>query len=48
MRTAFFVLILANVVLFAYFWTSARNDTRGEAYIVAQQLNPDKIRLIAP
>jgi len=48
MRTVFFLLILANVALFAYFWTSARDDAQGEAYIVAQQLNPDKIRLLAP
>src|SRR5450756_968472 len=46
MRTAFFVLVLANVALFAYFWTGAGDDAKGEAQIIAQQLNPEKIRLL--
>jgi hypothetical protein len=46
MRTAFFVLVLANVALFAYFWTGAGDEAKGEAQIIAQQLNPEKIRLL--
>lgn len=46
MRTAFFLLVLANVALFAYFWTGG-GEAKGEAHIIAQQLNPEKIRLLA-
>ncbi len=48
MRTVFFVLVLANVALFAYFWRGAGDEAKGEAQIIAQQLNSDKIRLLAP
>jgi len=48
MRTAFFVLLLANVAFFAYFWAGAAGEANGDAQIVGQQLNPEKIRLLAP
>ncbi len=48
MRTVFFALVLVNVALFAYFWTGARDEAKGDAQIIAQQLNPEKIRLLAP
>lgn len=47
MRTVFFVLLLANVALFAYFWTGAGGEAKGEAQIIAQQLNAEKIRPLA-
>ena len=48
MRTVFFVLVLINVALFAYFWSGAGDDAKGEAQIIAQQLNPEKIRVLVP
>ncbi len=48
MRTAFFILALANVVFFAYAWIGVGMDASGDAHIVGQQLNPEKIRLLAP
>jgi len=48
MRTAVFILALANVVFFAYSWVGAHAEAGGDAQIVGQQLNPEKIRLLAP
>ena len=48
MRTAFFILFLANAALFAYYWTDAGAEAKGEAQIIAQQLYPEKIRVLAP
>jgi hypothetical protein len=48
MRTVFFVLLLANVVFFAYGWFGGGAEANGEAQIIGQQLNPEKIRLLAP
>lgn len=48
MRTAFFILALANVVFFAYALVGGGMDASGDAHIVGQQLNPEKIRLLAP
>ena len=48
MRTVFFLLALANAAFFAYSWTGAAAEGGGDAQIVGQQLNPDKIRLLAP
>jgi len=47
-RTVFFVLALANVVFFAYSWAGGGAVASGDAQIVGQQLNPEKIRLLAP
>jgi hypothetical protein len=47
MRTAFLVLLLANVAFFAYARFGA-NEAGGETQILAQQLNPEKIKLLAP
>ncbi len=48
MRTAFFMLALANVVFFAYAWLGSSGDAGVDAHITGQQLNPEKIRLLAP
>ena len=48
MRTAFFMLLLANVAFFAYAWLGAGAEASGDAHLLAQQLNPEKIRLLAP
>ena len=48
MRTAFFVLLLANVAFFAYARLGAGADASGDAHLLAQQLNPEKIRVLAP
>jgi hypothetical protein len=47
-RTAFFVLALANVALFAYSWMGGGAEASSDAQIVGQQLNPAKIRLLEP
>jgi hypothetical protein len=46
MRTVFFILLLANVSFFAYAWLSTGAEANGDAQIVAQQLNREKIRLL--
>jgi hypothetical protein len=48
MRTVFFILALANVAFFAYSWAGGGAEANGDAQIVGQQLNPEKIRLLAP
>jgi hypothetical protein len=47
-RTAFFILLLANVAFFGYFRLGGGAEAGGEAQIIGQQLNPEKIRLLAP
>lgn len=48
MRTFFFILLLANAAFFAYSWMGGGAEANVDAQIVAQQLNPGKIRLLAP
>lgn len=48
MRLAFFILLLANGVFFAYAWFGPGALANGDARIIGQQLNPQKIRLLAP
>lgn len=47
MRTLFFLLALANVAFFAFAWSGGGAEASGEAQIIAQQLYPEKIRLLA-
>ncbi len=48
MRTVFFILVLANVAFFAFAWSGGGAEANGEAQIIGQQLNPEKIHLLAP
>ena len=48
MRILFFVLLLGNVAFFAYAWFGSGAQANGDAQIIGQQLNPEKIRLLAP
>ena len=48
MRILFFILMLANAVFFAYSWFGPGAQASGDAQIIAQQLNAQKIRLLAP
>jgi len=48
MRLLFFILLLANGVFFAYAWFGPGAQANGDARIIGQQLNPQKIRLLAP
>jgi hypothetical protein len=48
MRTVFFILALVNVAFLAYSWVGGGAEANGDAQIVGQQLNPEKIRLLAP
>jgi hypothetical protein len=48
MRTLFFILALANAAFFAYAWFGSGAQAGGDAQIVNQQLNREKIRLLAP
>jgi hypothetical protein len=48
MRTLFFILALANVAFFAYVWVGGVAEANGDAQIIGQQLNAEKIRLLAP
>lgn len=48
MRILFFILLLANAVFFAYSWFDPGAQAGGEAQIIGQQLNPEKIRLLEP
>lgn len=48
MRILFFILGLANVAFFAYAWFGAGAQASGDEQIIGQQLNPEKIRLLAP
>ncbi len=47
MRTAFFLLLLANVALFAWTWFGPE-PASGELHLLEQQLNPEAIKLITP
>jgi hypothetical protein len=48
MRTAFFILMLANVAFFAFAWLESGAEANGDAQIIGQQFNREKIRLLAP
>ena len=48
MRTVFFILALANAIFFAYARQGAGAQANGDAKIIGQQLNPEKIRLLTP
>ncbi len=48
MRTVFFILVLANVAFFAFAWSGGGAEADGEAQIIGQQLNPEKIHLLVP
>lgn len=48
MRHLFFILLLVNAALFAYSWYGIEGQGTGDAQIPAQQLNPEKIRLLVP
>ena len=48
MRTVFFILALANVAFFAYAWIGGGAEANGDAHIIDQQLNAEKIRLLTP
>jgi hypothetical protein len=48
MRTVFCVLALANAAFFAYAWSESGAEANGDAQIINQQLNPEKIRLLTP
>lgn len=48
MRTVFFILVLANVAFFAFAWPDSGAEGKGDARIIGQQLNPEKIRLLIP
>jgi len=48
MRLLFFILLLANVVFLAYAWFGPGALAGGEGEIIGQQLEPNKIRLLAP
>jgi hypothetical protein len=48
MRIVFFILLLANVVFFAYARLGPGAQADGDPQIVGQQLNREKIRLLAP
>jgi hypothetical protein len=48
MRAVFFILALANAAFFAFAWLDSGAEASGDAQIIGQQLNPGKIRLLAP
>lgn len=48
MRTVFFILMLANVAFFAFAWSQSGAEANGDAQIIGQQLNREKIRLLTP
>jgi hypothetical protein len=48
MRMFFFILMLANATFFAYAWFGPGSRAGGDAQIIGQQLNPEKIRLLRP
>jgi len=47
MRLLFFILLLANGVFFAYAWFGPGAQANGDAQLLSQQLNREKIRLLA-
>lgn len=48
MRTAFFILALANAAWFAFAWSDSGAEANSDAQIIGQQLHPEKIQLLAP
>ena len=48
MRILFLILVLANASFFAYGWCGPGAQASGDAQIIGQQLNPEKIRLLRP
>ena len=48
MRTVFFILMLANVAFFAFARSGSGAEANGDAQIIGQQLNREKIRLLTP
>ena len=48
MRILFFILMLANAAFFAYASLGPGAQASGDAQIIGQQLNPEKIRLLRP
>ena len=48
MRILFFILLLANAAFFAYAWYGPGSLAGGDAQVVGQQLNPQRIRLLTP
>jgi len=48
MRTLFFILALGNALFFAYAWFGSGAQAGGDAQIINQQLNREKIRLLQP
>lgn len=48
MRTVFFILLLANVVFFAYARLGPGAQANGDPQIIGQQLNRERIHLLAP
>jgi hypothetical protein len=48
MRTVCFILVLANVAFFAFARLVGGAEASGDAQIIGQQLNPEKVRLLAP
>ncbi|MBK5105350.1 MAG: SPOR domain-containing protein [Burkholderiales bacterium] len=48
MRMLFFILLLANATFFAYAWFGPGARAGGDAQIIGQQLNPERIRLLRP
>ncbi len=48
MRAVFLIFVLANVAFFAFAWSDSGAEAKGDARIIGQQLNPEKIRLLMP
>jgi hypothetical protein len=48
MRTLVFILMLANATFFAYAWFGPGAKANGDAQIISQQIDPEKIRLLRP
>ena len=48
MRLLFFILTLANASFLAYAWYGPGAQAGGDAQILSQQLNPEKIRVLRP
>ncbi len=48
MRLLFYILMLANATFFAYGWFGPGAQAGGDAQIISEQFNPEKIRLLRP
>jgi hypothetical protein len=48
MRTVLFFLALANAAFFAFAWSDRGAEANGDAQVVGQQLNPERIRVLMP